>query len=150
MWKPRAPARGTFTIPSLGTPSLTPIHPKKKKKKTGATWRISLLIHSSKQLSPEGESFLRIDMYSTGLTTLTFNHPFIVPRGPISRRFTSTNSLGLTPDAISAEVACPDVLLASSRRKSCRGLYRLILDILTEERHFLPELKHWVSMPSIG
>ncbi len=79
--------------------------------------------------------------------------PFIVPtKRSTSRRFTSISTLKSigrsTPDAGMHNTACPDVLLTSSQRKSCRGLSRLC-NSLTQERDFLPGVNARVSIPSI-
>ena len=82
------------------------------------------------------------------LATVFVKLPFIVPLArSISRRVTST-VMGLTPDCTLKNIQCPDGLLSSSRRKSCRGLSRLSATILPQERHFLPVINDRVSMPS--
>jgi hypothetical protein len=76
--------------------------------------------------------------------------PFAVPfERSTSRRFTSTNFLGLTPDTMLKNNVCPDVLLMFSQHKSCRGLRRLSVTTIIEERDFLPGINARVSIPSI-
>ena len=60
-------------------------------------------------------------------------------KGRTSRRLTST--VRLAPDAQLKNYACPDVFNVMSWAKQT-------LNTITQERHFLPALKDWVSMPS--
>ncbi len=85
-----------------------------------------------------------LDVYDRDFTTLVFNQQFIVPTsGQYPDGLHRPILLGLTPDTASADTVCPDVLNVLSWAKQTSN-------ILTQEQHFLPELKHWVSMLSIG